>query len=244
MTEPSTNDHIAAAERLAVSPAEAARLAGIGRTTIYEALGSRALPSLKIGKRRLILIVPSERGYGTALDASTRAHAADVSNVDACEGKVRTRASRMTKRFAIVQQTKKSHVRRGRMKRVDPRRVKIHRSYTVEEVARLFTKSTRTQCGIGRSRPASRRPSPADPHPGRQARGYLHARRRLNRQRCATGELYLLQVQKAPGAPLAGTAEYLPSRDRIGQSTGVCAHCGTRMYRRVSLRSWRQWQRI
>lgn len=47
---PSTN------ERLAVSPAEAARLAGVGRTTLYEALGSGALRSLKIGKRRLITI--------------------------------------------------------------------------------------------------------------------------------------------------------------------------------------------
>ena len=43
-------------QRLAVSPAEAARLAGIGRTTLYEAIGSGALRSLKIGKRRLITI--------------------------------------------------------------------------------------------------------------------------------------------------------------------------------------------
>ena len=42
------------AEPLAVSPAEAVRLAGLGRTTIYAALGSGALKSLKIGKRRLI----------------------------------------------------------------------------------------------------------------------------------------------------------------------------------------------
>ena len=42
--------------RLAVSPAEAARLAGLGRTTIYAALGSGALKSLKIGKRRLIAV--------------------------------------------------------------------------------------------------------------------------------------------------------------------------------------------
>jgi excisionase family DNA binding protein len=41
-------------EPLAVSPAEAARLAGIGRTSIYAALGSGALRSLKVGKRRLI----------------------------------------------------------------------------------------------------------------------------------------------------------------------------------------------
>ncbi len=44
------------AEPLAVSPAEAARLAGLGRTTIYAALGSGALKSLKIGKRRLIAL--------------------------------------------------------------------------------------------------------------------------------------------------------------------------------------------
>jgi excisionase family DNA binding protein len=43
-------------EPLAVSPAEAARLAGLGRTTIYAALGSGALKSLKIGKRRLIAV--------------------------------------------------------------------------------------------------------------------------------------------------------------------------------------------
>jgi hypothetical protein len=38
------------AEPLAVSPAEAARLAGLGRTTIYAALGSGALKS-KSAKR-------------------------------------------------------------------------------------------------------------------------------------------------------------------------------------------------
>jgi excisionase family DNA binding protein len=43
-------------QRLAVSPSEAARLAGIGRTTLYEAIGSGALRSLKMGKRRLITI--------------------------------------------------------------------------------------------------------------------------------------------------------------------------------------------
>ena len=41
---------------LAVAPAEAARLAGVGRTTIYEAIGAGALRSVKIGKRRLITI--------------------------------------------------------------------------------------------------------------------------------------------------------------------------------------------
>jgi excisionase family DNA binding protein len=44
------------AEPLAVSPAEAARLAGLGRTSICTALESGALKSLKVGKRRLIAV--------------------------------------------------------------------------------------------------------------------------------------------------------------------------------------------
>jgi excisionase family DNA binding protein len=43
-------------ELLAVSPSEAARMAGLGRTSIYSALKSGALKSIKIGKRRLITI--------------------------------------------------------------------------------------------------------------------------------------------------------------------------------------------
>jgi excisionase family DNA binding protein len=41
---------------LAVGPTEAARLAGVGRTTVYEAIGAGKLKSVKIGKRRLITI--------------------------------------------------------------------------------------------------------------------------------------------------------------------------------------------
>ena len=43
-------------ERLAVSVEEAAAMSGLGRTTIYMALGEGTLRSLKVGKRRLIRI--------------------------------------------------------------------------------------------------------------------------------------------------------------------------------------------
>ena len=69
MNEPPINGHNEVADRLAVSIVEAARLAGVGRTTIYEAIGSGALHSLKIGKRRLILIV----SLRTWLEAAQRA---------------------------------------------------------------------------------------------------------------------------------------------------------------------------
>ena len=45
-----------AAQVIAVSPSEAARLCGIGRTTLYAALSSGKLKSIKIGTRRLITI--------------------------------------------------------------------------------------------------------------------------------------------------------------------------------------------
>ena len=41
---------------IAVSPDEAARLAGIGRTSLYAALTKGDLKSIKIGTRRLIKI--------------------------------------------------------------------------------------------------------------------------------------------------------------------------------------------
>lgn len=41
---------------IAVAPEEAARLTGLGRTTIFGALKSGALASLKVGRRRLIRI--------------------------------------------------------------------------------------------------------------------------------------------------------------------------------------------
>jgi excisionase family DNA binding protein len=43
-------------DRLAVSPAEAGRLVGVGRTKIYEAIGAGELKSLKIGSRRLVAL--------------------------------------------------------------------------------------------------------------------------------------------------------------------------------------------
>ncbi len=41
---------------LAVSPTEAARIAGIGRTMLYEEITADRIRSLKVGKRRLITI--------------------------------------------------------------------------------------------------------------------------------------------------------------------------------------------
>ena len=48
-------------DRLAVSVNEAARLAGIGRTKLYEAMGTGDLSSFKLGTRRLIRVAELNR---------------------------------------------------------------------------------------------------------------------------------------------------------------------------------------
>lgn len=42
--------------RLAVSPTEAARMLGLGRTKLYELIAANQLISIKIGARRLIRV--------------------------------------------------------------------------------------------------------------------------------------------------------------------------------------------
>ena len=57
MTNPTEIQHLVAAmQPLAVSPNEAARLIGIGRTMLYAALSDGTLASFKVGKRRLITV--------------------------------------------------------------------------------------------------------------------------------------------------------------------------------------------
>ena len=44
-----------------VRPAEAARLAGVGVTRLYELLGANALESRKVGRARLVSVASIER---------------------------------------------------------------------------------------------------------------------------------------------------------------------------------------
>ncbi len=56
---------------IAVSPGKAARLAGLGRTKLYQALNAGVLPSCKIGSRRLNRVAEIE-AWLKRLEASER----------------------------------------------------------------------------------------------------------------------------------------------------------------------------
>jgi hypothetical protein len=121
------------------------------------------------------------------------------------------------------------------VKRLNPRRVKIHRSYTVEEAAMLFRvhkNTVRTWLKSGLQPIDGRRPVLML---GRQLASFLHARREGRRQRCRPGQLYCFRC-RAPRTSAARRADYLPITASSGNLRGICSDCGTRMYRRVSLR--------
>jgi excisionase family DNA binding protein len=121
------------------------------------------------------------------------------------------------------------------VKRLNARRVKVHRSYTVEEVAKLFgahKNTIRNWLREGLPKVDDRRPILIL---GRQLASFVHARCQHRRQRCAAGELFCFKCKK-PRRPLGETAEYLPLMPGSGNLRAICIQCGTRLYRRVSLR--------
>jgi hypothetical protein len=113
--------------------------------------------------------------------------------------------------------------------------VKLHRNYTVEEAAMLFRVHKNTVRGWLKSGLPSidgRRPILIL---GRQLASFIHARREYKRQRCRVGEFYCFRC-RAPRTSAARRADYLPVTPSSGNLMARCSECGTRMYRRVSLR--------
>jgi excisionase family DNA binding protein len=77
MSKAASHVHRQSTDRLAVSPAEAADLAGIGRTKLYEAMNAGVLPSFKIGTRRLVRIAEIE-AWLLRLEDAARPRQADL----------------------------------------------------------------------------------------------------------------------------------------------------------------------
>lgn len=119
-------------------------------------------------------------------------------------------------------------------RRLNPRLVKIHRNYTVEETATLFGIHRNTvREWIRRGLPTcdGRRPYLIL---GRDLRAFLEARRVKNKQTCKPGELYCVRC-RAPKTPWGNIADYLPVTATLGNLQAICPDCDAIMNRRVSL---------
>ena len=120
------------------------------------------------------------------------------------------------------------------MKRFNARRVKIHRSYAVDEAAKVI----RSHKNTIRNWLKQGLPTVDEQRPhlirGADLRGFLVTKQLQRKCRCAAGELYCVRC-RTPKEPAGKIAEYRPITATSGNLKGTCPDCGTHIFRRVSL---------
>ena len=114
------------------------------------------------------------------------------------------------------------------------RLVKIHRSYTVEEVANLFCIHKNTVRNWLKDELATI----DDKRPmlilGHDLVAFIKKRRTKNKRTCRPGELYCVKC-RIPKLPAGDMAEYSPVTEKFGNLIAICPDCDSIMNRRVSL---------
>lgn len=114
----------------------------------------------------------------------------------------------------------------------NPRLAKTHRSYSVDEMARLFNvhKNTiRSWLKQGLSAIDGQRPIVAR---GEEVRRFLIDRRVRAKRACGPGRIYCLPC-RAPKVPAGKMAECIKTGDSSGTLQGICPDCDRMIYRRV-----------
>jgi excisionase family DNA binding protein len=121
-----------------------------------------------------------------------------------------------------------------RRRRPNPRLLKIHRSYAVEEIARVLKVHKNTvRMWIKSGLPAIDRRRPTLVH-GLDLVTFLEERRRKSKRTCRPGEIYCVRC-RSPKRPAANMADYLPLATTSGNLRGICPDCNSLMHRRVAL---------
>jgi Helix-turn-helix domain len=118
-------------------------------------------------------------------------------------------------------------------RRPNYRLVKIHRNYTVEEIARLFgmhKNTVRSWVKAGLATCDGKRPILIL---GRELAGYLKTRRTKNKRPCEQGEIYCVRCRAAK-KPAGDMAEYQPITATLGNLMGICPNCEGMIFKRAS----------
>jgi hypothetical protein len=113
------------------------------------------------------------------------------------------------------------------------RRIKIHWTYTIDEIARLFQmhpNTVRAWSKQGLQPIDDRRPALFK---GDVLAAFLRTRREKAKRPCGPGELYCLPCRH-PKRPAGGVVEYIPSSPTIGNLRGICPTCHRAIHRRVN----------
>jgi hypothetical protein len=114
-------------------------------------------------------------------------------------------------------------------RRIDFRRVKINRSYSIPEAATLLGKSKHTiSRWIDAGLPLIERKRPFLIQGG-DLRAFLKDRR-PGKQPCQAGEIYCVKC-RTPKRPAFDVVDFIPKTLTTGQLVGLCPTCETLIYR-------------
>jgi hypothetical protein len=119
------------------------------------------------------------------------------------------------------------------MRHPNPRRVKIHRPYSTEELAAALKVHKNTV-----RRWSKEGLHPIDQHRPLLFRGkdvvvFLETRRAANKRSCGPGEIYCFKC-RLPTIPDGLIADLNISGPTMGCLVGICPACATMLYRRVN----------
>lgn len=120
------------------------------------------------------------------------------------------------------------------MKRIDPRRAKLHRSYSVVELADVLGVHKHTV----RDWLAKGLPAIDDAKPvlvlGSDFQCWWGKQRKAAKRPCQPGQLYCFKCRE-PKKPALGMVEYAYINAATGNLKALCETCGTMMHRRTLL---------
>jgi len=110
-------------------------------------------------------------------------------------------------------------------KRLNPNLVKIHRNYTVEEVANVFSihkNTVRSWIKDGLAVNDDKRPILIL---GSELKLYLQEKRKSNKRKCQMFEIYCVRC-RAPKVPAENMVDFEPNTLTTGRLIGLCPECG------------------
>ena len=110
-------------------------------------------------------------------------------------------------------------------KRPNPNLVKIHRNYTVDEVANLFSvheNTVRSWVKGGLATNDDKRPMLIL---GSDLKHFLQAKRKSKKRKCLPFEIYCVRC-RLPQLPAENMVDYEPINCSMGRLIGLCPSCG------------------
>jgi hypothetical protein len=125
----------------------------------------------------------------------------------------------------------------------NPRCVRTHQNYTVEELAKVagvHKHTVRRWVKNGLVTVDDRRPTIIR---GADARLFLEARKTKKRHPCRPGEIYCFKC-RVPRTPAGNFAELQVSSPTNGRLIGICPECSTMLHRIVNPTKLEPWNRI